>query len=101
MLKAVQNLSRQRQEKAKSVSGRKNNICNIVEEEKNALCGRHGKEKKETSQQGTVNEKDRQDKANDVGKGHIMQGFVGLVKEFGFIIQALGSQRRILTWVVT
>lgn len=31
-----------------------------------------------------MNEKDQHDKANDVGKGHIMQDFVGLVKEFGF-----------------
>lgn len=45
--------------------------------------------------------KDRQDKANDVGKGHIMQGFVGLVKEFGFIIWAMESHRRILSGVVT
>lgn len=50
------------------------------------LCvGRTGGKKK-TSQQGIVNEKDPQDKANDAGKGHIMQGFIGLVKEFGFII---------------
>lgn len=60
-----------------------------------------GTEKKKNSQQGIVNEKDRQDKANDVGKGHIMQCFVGLVKEFGFIIWAMGSHRRILSWVVT
>lgn len=35
--------------------------------------------------QGIVSGKERQNKANDVGKGHIVQGFVGLVKEFGFI----------------
>lgn len=50
---------------------------------------------------GRVNEKDRQDKDNDVGKGHIMQGFLGLVKEFGFILRAMGSHRRILSRVVT
>lgn len=59
------------------------------------------KKKKKTSQQGIVSGKDRQDKANDVGKGHIMQGFVGLVKEFGFIIWAMESHRRILSGVVT
>lgn len=48
-----------------------------------------------------MNKKDRQDKANDVGKGHIMQGFAGLVKEFGFILRAMGSHRRILSWVLT
>lgn len=66
---------------------------------KRTLCV--GGIEKKNSQQGIVNEKDRQDKANDVGKGHIMQGFVGLVKEFGFIIWAMGSHRRILSWVIT
>ena len=41
-----------------------------------ALCvGGRG----ESSRQGIVSGKERQNKANDVGKGHIVQGFVGLV----------------------
>lgn len=61
-----------------------------------ALCvGGRGK----NSRQGIVSEKERQNKANDVGKGHVVQGFVGLVKEFGFIITAMGSHRGILSWV--
>lgn len=40
-------------------------------------------------------EKD-QDKANGIGKGHIMQGFPLLLKEFGFILRAIRSHRRIL-----
>lgn len=58
-----------------------------------ALC-EEGTQK--NSQPGIVNEKDRQDKANDVGKGHIMQGFLWLVKEFGFILRAMRSHRGIL-----
>ena len=61
-----------------------------------ALCV-GGTEKK--FQQGILNKKDREDKANDVGKGHIMHDFVGLVKEFGFIVTAMGSHRGILSWV--
>ena len=61
-----------------------------------ALCvGGRG----ESSRQGIVSGKERQNKANDVGKGHIVQGFVGLVKEFGFIVTAMGSHRGLLSWV--
>lgn len=60
------------------------------------MCGRNRKKK---FRQGILNKKDRQDKANDVGKGHIMHDFVGLVKEFGFIVTAIGSHRGILSWV--
>lgn len=56
-----------------------------------------GEELRKNSQRGLVNEKDPCDKANGVGRGHLVQGFAGVVKEFSFILRAMGSQRRILS----
>lgn len=58
------------------------------------LCG-GGTEK--NSQRGLGNEKDRHDKADGVGRGHLTQGFARVVKESGFILRAMGSQRRLLS----
>lgn len=49
------------------------------------------------SQRGLGSEKDGHGKADGVGRGHLTRGFARVVKEPGFILRAMASQRKLLS----